>query len=126
MIETESSIYIERLAERRHPGDRLSRIGMACQVFTRGFEEGDFTFEELREACRFLSKLIGSFDRDAGDLCLLASHAENVEQFQSICKLSRQHWEHSEDAEERVDDDILSRSVEADLFNERCSDQLAS
>ena len=110
MTETESSIYIERLAEREHLGDRLSQIRRACQIFRRGFEKGNFTFEELRKVCRSLSTLIGSFDRDARDLCLLASHAENVEQFKPICKLSRQHWKISEDAEERVENYVVSRT----------------
>lgn len=60
---------------------RISRIGEACQVFAKGFEEGTLTFIEFRGACGFLSTLIRSFNSDAGDLCLLASHAENLEQF---------------------------------------------
>jgi hypothetical protein len=79
MTETESSIYGERLAERERLGDRLSPIRRASQIFRRGFGEGGFTFKELRDACRFLSKLIGSFDGDAGDIYLLASHAEKPE-----------------------------------------------
>ncbi len=68
----------------------ISRIGKACQVFTRGVEEGVLTFIEFRAACRLLSTLIGSVDSDAGDLCLLASHAENLEQFKPVCRMSSQ------------------------------------
>ena len=110
MTETESSLYIERLAEREGLEDRISRIGKACQVFRSGFEDGVLAFEELRQACRFLSRLIGSFDRDAGDLCLLASHAENLEQFKPVCRMSRQRWRTRADAVERMDDYFVSRT----------------
>jgi hypothetical protein len=110
MTKTQSSIYIQRLSKREPLENRISRMHRACQICRKRFEEGDFTFEELRRACRSLSTLISSFDRDAGDLCLLASHAENGEQFTPICKLSRQHWELSEDEEEGVDGYVLSRA----------------
>jgi len=84
-----SSIYMKRLAE-------ISRIGRACQVFTGGLEEGVLTFIEFREACRLLSTLIRSVDSDAGDLCLLASHAENLEQFKPVCRMSSQSWKTGE------------------------------
>ena len=90
---TESSIDLEKLAERVELEDRLSLIRAACQVFRRGCDEGGFTFKELRGACRFLSTLLGAFDSDAGDLCLLASHAENRRQFEPICSLSRRQWD---------------------------------
>jgi len=109
MTETESSIYTERLAEREDPEDRISLIKRACQIFNRGFNEDVFTVKELRDACRFLSKLIKPFNRDASDLCLLASRAENMEQFQTVCRMSRQRWRTREDAEERVDDYFASR-----------------
>ena len=89
MTGIESSIYMKRLAE-------ISRIGKACQVFTRGLEEGVLTFIEFREACRPLSTLIRSVDSDAGDLCLLASHAENLEQFKPVCRMSSQSWKTGE------------------------------
>jgi hypothetical protein len=93
MSVTESSIDMEQLAERADREDRLSLIRAACQVFRRGCDEGAFTFKELRGACRFLSTLLGAFDRAAGDLCLLASHAENRRQFEPICNLSRRQWD---------------------------------
>ena len=102
MTETEGSIYVERLAEREEVGGRISRINTACQVFTRGFKDGIFTFTELRRACRFLSTLIESFDRDARDLCLLASNAEKLEQFKSVCRMSHQRWRTRETTGEMV------------------------
>lgn len=93
---------VQEAVEREGLEARISRIGEACQVFTRGFEEEVFTFKELREACRFLSTLIGSLDRDAGDLCLLASHAENLEQFKPVCSMSRQRWRAGKAAKEMV------------------------
>jgi hypoxanthine-guanine phosphoribosyltransferase len=109
MTETESSIYTKRLAEREDLEDRISLIERACQIFNRGFDEDVFTVTELRGACRFLSKLIRSFDKDASDLCLLASRAENMEQFQTVCRMSRQRWRTREDVEKRVDDYFASR-----------------
>jgi len=83
---------VKRLAERERLQGRISRIGEACKVFARAFKEGIFTFEEFRGACRVLSTLIRSFDSDAGDLCLLASHAENLEQFKHVCRMSSKSW----------------------------------
>jgi hypothetical protein len=90
---TENSIDMEQLAERADREDRLSLIRAACQVFRRGGDAEAFTFKELRGACSFLSTLLGAFDRATGDLCLLASHAENRRQFEPIYNLSRRQWD---------------------------------
>ncbi len=79
----------EPRAAREDREDRLTLIHAACHVFHRGGEEAVFTLKELRGACRFLSHLIGNFDRAAGDLCLLTSHAETWNQFESLCRQSR-------------------------------------
>ena len=55
----------------------------------RGCEEDVFTLKELRGVCRVLSPLIGSYDSGAGDLCLLASHAETRNQFEPLCRQRR-------------------------------------
>lgn len=87
------SIHEERLAELDAREDRLTLIRAACQVFRRGHDEGVFTFKKLNGACRLLSTLLGLCDRDAGDLCLLASHAETRSQFNFICRMSRRQWD---------------------------------
>ncbi len=89
MTEIESCIYMKRFVNLEA---RISQIEKACEVFTRGFEDGVFAFRELKGNCRFLSILVGFFDRDAGDLCRLASHAENLEQFKTVCRMSCQRW----------------------------------
>ena len=105
MTETEQSIYLKRFEEREHPEDRLS-LNEKCQRLRRGCGNGLITFQDLRRACRFLSTLIRSVDRDAGDLCLLASHAENLEQFVPICEMSRQRRATRKDAEGRMEEDL--------------------
>jgi hypothetical protein len=109
MTATERSICIKRLALREGLGDRIALIGEAYHVFRRGFDEGVFTFGERRAVCRFLSTLMKPLDRDTRDLCLLASHAENGELFQSICPLSRQRMQTNDDTKERLNDYVVSR-----------------
>ncbi|KON29466.1 hypothetical protein AC480_03110 [miscellaneous Crenarchaeota group archaeon SMTZ1-55] len=87
------SIHKERLAELDTREDRFTLIRAACQVFRRGHDKGAFTFKELKGACRLLSTLLGPCDTGAGDLCLLASHAETTSQFDAICRISRRHWD---------------------------------
>lgn len=106
MSKTEQSVYLKRFKEEECLEDRIALIARVCQVFAKGFLDGIFTFKELRGACRFLRSLISAIDKDAGDLCLLASHAENVEQFKSICKMSRQRWTHIDDEEREMEDSV--------------------
>jgi hypothetical protein len=101
MNKTESPINMDKLAARADLEDRISLIRGACEIFRRGFDGGVFTFKELKGACSFVGTLIQPFDWDAGDLCLLASHAENREQFRFICSMSRQQWRSSEAVDER-------------------------
>ena len=103
-------MYIERLVKRKCLDDHISLIREACQVFKRGVKDSVLAFREIRESCRFLSRLIKFVDRDGGDLCLLASHVKNMEQFKPICRMSRQQWNSSEDAEERVNNYVVSRT----------------
>jgi hypothetical protein len=109
MTAIERSICIKRLTLREGLVDRISLIGEACHVFRRGFDEGVFTSGERRAVCRFLSTLMKPLDRDTRDLCLLASHAENGELFQSICPLSRQRMQTNDDTKERLNDYVVSR-----------------
>lgn len=99
MSRVRSPVSRGRSAERGHLEVRVNRISEACQTFIKGFEEGAFTLKELEEACRLLSTLIGSLDRESGDLCLLASHAETIEQFEPICMMSCERWKMSMDSE---------------------------
>ena len=102
MSRTEQAISLKGFKEEAVE-DRVSRLKGVDYLFKKGSEEGVFTFEELRSACSFLSTLVKSVDGDAGDLCLLASHAEKVEQVVPICEMSRQRWARRKDVEDLME-----------------------
>jgi hypothetical protein len=92
MTQTQSYIHSERTIGEKNRENRISLINKICQVFRFGFEEKTFTFRELKEACEFMSTLIGSLDRDAGDLCLLAVPVEGLDRSFPFCRIAVHRW----------------------------------